>query len=232
MNAYSIGYFKIEGIKLIQIYLKTVINDTDFECLAVLTDHSQDVKSLVWHPNTEILLSTSYDDTLRLWREDGDDWYCSDILQGHTSTVWSADFDSTGKWIVSGGDDGLVKFWHQSSNAGTATGGWRNDAKYVNENTLDKSETGISRTIYSLSWSKRLPNLIAIGSGDNAVRLLSVDIPDSTTSPMQAQVIDTVKEPHGYCDVNCVVWNPSERYRRFLASAGDDGVVRIWEVVI
>lgn len=73
--------------------------DNDFECLSVLQEHSQDVKMVAWHPHEEVLASASYDDTIKIWREDDDDWYCSDTLQGHTSTIWSIDFDKTGEQI-------------------------------------------------------------------------------------------------------------------------------------
>ena len=34
--------------------------------------------------------------------------------------------------------------------------------------------------------------------------------------------------PHGHYDVNCVKWCPIEEYGNLLASAGDDGDIRIW----
>ena len=37
----------------------------------------QDVKSLSWHPWKELLVSCSYDDTVKLWTTDGDDWSCA-----------------------------------------------------------------------------------------------------------------------------------------------------------
>ena len=44
----------------------------------------------------QILVSCSYDDTVKIWQEDNDDWVCTETLTGHTSTVWSAAFDATG----------------------------------------------------------------------------------------------------------------------------------------
>lgn len=62
----------------------------------MLQEHAQDVKMVTWHPKLEILASASYDDTIKIWKEDEDDWYCADTLSGHQSTVWSIDFDATG----------------------------------------------------------------------------------------------------------------------------------------
>ena len=43
---------------------ETVVDD-EFECVSVCHGHSQDVKSVVWHPTDELLVSTAYDDTIR-----------------------------------------------------------------------------------------------------------------------------------------------------------------------
>ena len=40
--------------------------DRDFECAAVLTGHSQDVKSVAFHPHKELLVSCSYDDSIKV----------------------------------------------------------------------------------------------------------------------------------------------------------------------
>lgn len=44
----------------------------------------------------QVLASCSYDDSVRIWQEDNDDWYCAATLTGHTSTVWGIAFDPTG----------------------------------------------------------------------------------------------------------------------------------------
>jgi hypothetical protein len=33
---------------------RTVIPDGDFECAAVLMEHTQDVKAVAWHPNEDV----------------------------------------------------------------------------------------------------------------------------------------------------------------------------------
>lgn len=76
--------------------LASVVGDSDFECLSVLQEHTQDVKMVLFNPQREMLASASYDDTIKLWVGDEDDWYCADTLKGHGSTVWAVDFDSTG----------------------------------------------------------------------------------------------------------------------------------------
>jgi WD40 repeat protein len=40
----------------------------------VLHGHSQDVKCVKWHPSRDLLFSSSYDDTIKVWAEDDDDW--------------------------------------------------------------------------------------------------------------------------------------------------------------
>ncbi len=98
-------------------------SDNEFECVAVIHSHTQDVKSVHWHPSKEvqisclflihsqILFSCSYDDTIKIFQDEEDDWYCSSTLTGHTSTVWDFAFDRTGDRIVSCGDDKNLIVW-------------------------------------------------------------------------------------------------------------------------
>lgn len=47
-----------------------------------MVDDAQDVKAVAWHPKGEILVSCSYDDTVKLWRESDDEWICEQTLSG------------------------------------------------------------------------------------------------------------------------------------------------------
>lgn len=52
----------------------------------------------MWHPTSDILASCSYDNTVKIFREDpsDNDWIHSASLESHTSTVWSLAFNKTG----------------------------------------------------------------------------------------------------------------------------------------
>src|SRR2546423_1827445 len=43
-------------------------DDSEYETVAVLAEHTGDVKCVAWHPGEEVLASGSYDDTVRFWR--------------------------------------------------------------------------------------------------------------------------------------------------------------------
>jgi hypothetical protein len=64
----------------------------DWECCAALTGHTQDVKQVRFHPSLEMLLSSSYDGTARVWLPEEDEWFCAATLSHHTDTVWGLAF--------------------------------------------------------------------------------------------------------------------------------------------
>lgn len=78
-------------------------DDLDFECLAVLSEHSQDVKAVQFNPfDSRMLVSASYDDTIKIWAssyEHDDEWTCRQTFNEHKSTVWSARFSPLGNFI-------------------------------------------------------------------------------------------------------------------------------------
>lgn len=83
------------------IWIWEEIEDEEFETIAVLQDHTADVKCVAWGSfggeqggNGEVLVSGSYDDTIRFWREDGEgEWSCVGVLEGHEGTVWNLAFE-------------------------------------------------------------------------------------------------------------------------------------------
>lgn len=91
------------------IWIWENMDNGDFECATMLQQHTQDVKCVVFHPSRNVLFSGSYDDTIRVWAEDADDWFCVDTLTGHISTVWGLTI--CGERLISCGDDLSVKLW-------------------------------------------------------------------------------------------------------------------------
>lgn len=120
-------------------------DEGEFECLAVLQGHEGDVKSIAfalshgqWGEGDEILLSASYDNSIKVWAEESGDWYCAATLgvndaaappprplasgdsslvqlEGrgavHTSTVWCLGINPGGVRFLSGSEDGSMAIW-------------------------------------------------------------------------------------------------------------------------
>lgn len=61
----------------------------------------------------QLLASASYDDTVKLYQEEEDDWVCCATLEGHESTVWSVAFDRSGERLASCSDDKTVRIWRR-----------------------------------------------------------------------------------------------------------------------
>lgn len=134
-GAYSCSLSLIRGSHL--RFESAAVGPADFECLAVLMEHSQDVKCVTWHPTDEVrfpgfrapplsfanllppqlLASASYDDTIKLYAADpyDDEWTCIDTLTSHTATVWTLSFSPCGRYLASAGDDLVIKLWERVS---------------------------------------------------------------------------------------------------------------------
>jgi len=124
----------------------------EWECVSVLSGHTGDVKMVAFHPSENLLISCSYDDSIRVWVEDVDDWSCAAVLTGHSNTVWSVCFIDSNSF-ASSSQDLSVRIWRRSA------GRWTQAAIV--------SGTPHFRSIYSLDYSPRLHRL-ASGGGDDA----------------------------------------------------------------
>lgn len=180
----------------------------EYECVSVCHGHSQDVKCVVWHPVDELLVSCAYDDSLRVWKADDDDWACLATLSGHTGTVWAAAFSPDGALLVSCSDDRSLRLWRYDAAAGSFA---------CVQTIADVS----ARPLFSVAWSAA-NDLVAVAAGDNAIYVFG-RTPDGAALELRA----TQRQAHE-ADVNAVAWSPDGKQ---LASAGDDSVVNVWNVV-
>lgn len=212
---------------------------SEFECLAVLNGHAGDVKCVrfcashdQWGDGDEILLSASYDDTIRVWAEDAGDWYCAASIAGvHTATIWALAVAPSGGRFLSGSTDGSLAIYkcytaeekrelfpdESSSNGRRGNGVWKCVGTLPQAHRL---------TIYSVDYASTQcgHGRIVSGSADNCIHIYR-EASNSTTDQPQFVLEASVVTDHG--DVNCVCWHPYDG--SFLASAGDDGNVRLWK---
>ncbi|KAL5716844.1 Cytosolic iron-sulfur protein assembly protein [Ranunculus cassubicifolius] len=204
------------------VWIWEVLPGNEFECVAVLQGHTQDVKMVQWHPDMDILFSCSYDNTIKVWGEDGDsdDWECLQTLDeannGHSSTVWALSFNSAGDKMVTCSDDLTLKVWGTDS-ADKQT----DDDKFSPWSHLCTLSGYHDRTIFSVHWSRQ--GVIASGAADDDIRLFVEDEVDQSSYKMLLK-----KDKAHDMDVNSVQWSSKES--RLLASASDDGSIKIWEL--
>jgi len=199
--------------KSVWLWEMTDETELDFECAAVLMAHSQDVKRVAWSPVEDRLASCGYDDVVRLYYDDGDDWVSGAVLKGHSSTVWSVSWESSGTRIASCSDDGTVKIWRQ----GDTPDSWVCIATVAGHHP---------RPVYDIAWCP-LTGLIATACGDDGVRVFAEEKADAGDGQTSFAMVAHVARAHER-DVNAVSWSPAER--GVLATAGDDGKVKLWRV--
>ena len=203
------------------VCLFSVTEDEDYECASVLSAHTQDVKHVIWHPNKEIMASCSYDNTIKLFKEEIDDWTCFATLESHDSTVWKICFDSTGTRLVSVSDDKTVKIWQEylpGNSEGVATTGGNATWKCV------CTVSGYhDRTIFDVDWS-HLDGRIVTACGDDSIRVFRENESSDKNQPSFSMTA-VVRKAHSQ-DVNSVAWNP--KIEGVLASCSDDGLVKLW----
>lgn len=199
-------------------YIEDFDSAANWDCSDVKNDHTKDVKHIVWHPHHDILVSCSYDDSVKLFHKDVDDWKCFETLTAHTSTVWSADFSASGQYLATSSDDKTVRIWKNHSH---------NKLPNVESNSW-KCVSVIQgyhiRSIYDVSWCK-VNDLIVSASGDNSLVIYSRSSGEFQDGDIFT-CVQRLTQAHS-CDINSVAWNPKSP--GLLASGGDDRKIQLWQ---
>jgi len=219
-------------------------HDNEFECIAVLTGHEGDVKAVrfapshdLWGDGDEILLSVSYDDTIKIWAEDAGDWYCAFSIQDiHKDTIWTVAVAPGGGRVVSASADGslaIIKSFTPAERKEHFPDDDDDDDDYVKKydsrglfkcvGTLKGAHD--QSTVCSIDYAPARAGhgRIVSGGSDNRIQIYREIIASSSYKPLFTVDVG-VDTSHG--DVNCVCWHPQDG--SILCSAGDDGTVRLW----
>jgi WD40 repeat protein len=171
------------------VWIWEELEEDNWETVAVLQDHDADVKCVAWHPEESLLASGSYDDEIRLYREDVDDWVSCALLSGHESTVWCVGFEPLGameRWkdwdavkeermkagprLMSCSDDKTIRIWQrkpkekspmQASGIPSILRTQSVEEEWFQEAILPKVH---ERAVYAVSWSPVTGRIISTGS--------------------------------------------------------------------
>ena len=222
----------------------------EVDCVSVLQGHSQDVKNVKFHPrNSGMLVSVSYDDTVKIWAASGDDWQLVETLKGHTNTVWDLAFNpEANEEFVSVSADGTMRIWTRRSDPFTACqiswvaagplgivsrqransriphapGGW---SCLTTQVTWSLVEGVPPPPIYSVDWSSG--GLIVLGCGDNTIRVFMKSF---GSSPIPVSTLKTHSEP------TCVAFRPQPPPGQLseveIAASFDDGSIAMYSLLV
>ena len=118
--------------------------------------HTHYVITLAFKPNSYLLASGGYDDTVRIWDVGNNNRRHVRTLRGHTKLVYSVAWSPDGRTLASASQDGTVRLWNPNNG--------------INFAVL----RGHTDEVRSVAWSPD-GRILASGSQDNTVRLWNPD---------------------------------------------------------
>ncbi|KAL3358169.1 hypothetical protein AABB24_015354 [Solanum stoloniferum] len=214
------------------IWIWEALPGDEFDCASVLQGHTEDVKIVQWDDRIT-LFSGSSDNTIKVWEETiyrGVDWPCIETLgesdREHTSAVLSLSFSKERRRMVSCSDDLTIKIWNCERHS---TELWSHIC------TLSGYH---DTTIFAVDWLRELlravpkeedqdPEIFASAGADDAIRIFIED-KDNEVDGLPFKLLLKKEKAHE-TNINSVKWHSGDKRR--LASASDDGTVKIWEFV-
>jgi WD40 repeat protein len=211
--------------------------------LATLKGHAKEVTALAFdsRKNQKTLASASADETVRLWNVDPKaDAFGKErrVLKGHSGPVRCLGFMEDHKYLATGGDDKSIKLWDvekekpvgnftRHTGAVTALAFWPGSSVLLSageDRTLRFTDSTKGEEIYSVrvhgspitavAFSTRDDSTVVTGSGDRTVKLW--DIRTGT----ERFTLEGHTGP-----VRAVAYTADHKT---IASAGDDGTIRLW----
>ncbi|MEQ9000518.1 MAG: PDZ domain-containing protein [Coleofasciculus sp. B1-GNL1-01] len=81
---------------------------SDGSLLHSMSGHSNGIRTVAFSPDSQIIASGGYDNTIKLWRSDGT---LLDTLKGHNSFITSLRFSPDGEELASSSQDSTIRIW-------------------------------------------------------------------------------------------------------------------------
>ena len=216
--------------------------------LRTLTGHTEGVASIAFRPDGRWLASVGGDKAIRLWNvSTGEELR---TLEGHTGKVNAIAFSPDGHWLASASDDKTVRLWEAETGkpASTLVGhksrvlsvAFSHDGKLLASGGAAQTETNRARRTAQLRlWNP------STGKELHAFQQVEGDVRSLAFSP-DDKVLSSADKTNGYTRIiswdvqSRTVWDArfGQRFNIYalvyspaggrLASAGDDGAIRLW----
>lgn len=223
------------------------IND-DIECLSVLNGHTADIKYVVWLDDNT-LASASYDNTIRVWKDDidTDDFTCIQFIgvnenelrnKQKTDTTDNDDnntdidnnntdnnniYHTSTVWCIAVNPQNNKQFVSCSADCSIILYNYNNNTKQYE--AIQQVTMAHNRAIYSIAWSYDGQYIASAGADDTIVvyKVIQQHNDNDTTKP-KLQIAYRHKHAHNN-EINCIAWNKDN----LLCTASDDQSVILWE---
>jgi WD40 repeat protein/serine/threonine protein kinase len=166
-----------------------------------LAGHDGPVRSVSFSPKGQLVLSSSEDNTIRVW--DATSGKTITALRGHGRAVRTCAFSPDGEWVLSGSDDERVRVWNVQ--------GYR-ETRVLHATVFSGHEDAVLSARYSRDGKE-----IVTASRDRTASLWDA----ATGKP-----IKRFEEGHEFL-VSSAVFLPDKNH---LATGAGDNSVRIWDM--